>query len=274
MRQLIAALLVCLLASPSLAHQPAAPPADQPAPAPSKQAVVKRTPGGKIILEDGTPIRCRVKRNLSSTNVRTGDRIDFEVMDPVVLDGITVVPRGANAWGAVTKAEPLKSMGRAGRLDIEIVAVRLANAETANLRAVKASRRGMVIPLVIPTPYVIVVLIFYKVAVIPSGTEITAYIAGDKVFEPAAAPVAAPVPAVPAMKAVAVAHLSLTSNPSGADLEVDGDFIGNTPSSVELEAGEHVVRATKKGFQPYERKLHVGGGNVSLVAELTPAQAQ
>jgi hypothetical protein len=56
--------------------------------------------------------------------------------------------------------------------------------------------------------------------------------------------------------------------PSGADVEVDGKFIGNTPSSLTLAAGDHAIKVTKKGYKVWERNLTASGGTVNLGAEL------
>jgi hypothetical protein len=60
----------------------------------------------------------------------------------------------------------------------------------------------------------------------------------------------------------------VTSNPASADIEVDGGFVGNTPSTIELASGDHTVTVTKNGYKPWERKLKANGGNVSLNIEL------
>ena len=59
-----------------------------------------------------------------------------------------------------------------------------------------------------------------------------------------------------------------TSNPDGADIEIDGSFVGNTPSSVELATGEHSVAIKKAGYEDWDRKLKVTGGDIKLNAEL------
>ena len=63
--------------------------------------------------------------------------------------------------------------------------------------------------------------------------------------------------------------ISVTSNPDGADIEVDGSFVGNTPSAISLAAGDHEVVVKKNGYQEWHRKLKVSGGNVALKAELS-----
>jgi PEGA domain-containing protein len=64
------------------------------------------------------------------------------------------------------------------------------------------------------------------------------------------------------------ASLSITSVPDGADIEIDGAFMGNAPSSLQLRPGDHKVVVSKKGYKPWERTLKVTGGEVSIRAEL------
>jgi len=77
-------------------------------------------------------------------------------------------------------------------------------------------------------------------------------------------------PAAPAPAATpTTARLSVASIPDGADIEVDGSFVGNTPSDIDVPAGEHTVTVKKSGFQTWEKKLKVSGGsNVHLKAEM------
>src|SRR5271169_1329241 len=77
----------------------------------------------------------------------------------------------------------------------------------------------------------------------------------------------APPPAAPA--ATGGGKLSISSAPDGADIEVDGSFVGNAPSDVQLPDGYHTVTVKKSGFKDWERTLKVtGGSNVHLNAEL------
>jgi hypothetical protein len=64
------------------------------------------------------------------------------------------------------------------------------------------------------------------------------------------------------------AKLDVTSTPAGADIEVNGNFVGNTPSAIHLLPGEYTVAVKKDGFTSWERKVKVMGGNVTLLAEL------
>jgi len=67
----------------------------------------------------------------------------------------------------------------------------------------------------------------------------------------------------------ASAKLSVNSTPAGADIMVDGNFVGNTPSDVQIPEGEHTVAVKKSGFKDWERKMKISGGsNVHLNAEM------
>ena len=71
-------------------------------------------------------------------------------------------------------------------------------------------------------------------------------------------------PAVTTIAAAAkpsTAKFSVASTPDGADIEVDGNFVGNTPSDIEIPARSHTVSVKKTGFKDWERKLAVSGGS-------------
>jgi hypothetical protein len=83
---------------------------------------------------------------------------------------------------------------------------------------------------------------------------------------------------LPSPSAVAVVvsqyPLVIESTPTGADIEVDGDFVGNTPSTIALTLGSHSVTIKKKGFADWTRKINLTGGQVHVSAELEPAPPQ
>ena len=62
--------------------------------------------------------------------------------------------------------------------------------------------------------------------------------------------------------------LSIESTPGAADIEVDGNFMGNTPSAIELSPGQHTIVVTKNGYQPWQRKIMLAPGDIKLNAEL------
>jgi hypothetical protein len=70
------------------------------------------------------------------------------------------------------------------------------------------------------------------------------------------------------MAAASTSKISVSSTPANADIEVDGSFVGNTPSVIDVTAGEHSVVVKKTGYKNWERKLKVTGGVVNISAEL------
>ena len=91
------------------ASQAQAPPAS-----PAAQAPV--APLGKPVLEDGTPVKLRLTRNVSSADARVGDTVDFEVLEEVRVGDLLVVPKGGVAWASITEAQAKRRMARGGKL--------------------------------------------------------------------------------------------------------------------------------------------------------------
>ena len=65
-------------------------------------------------------------------------------------------------------------------------------------------------------------------------------------------------PAVPAEKV----KCSFTSTPPGAEITVDGSYVGNTPSEIGLSTGTHVVVISMVGFAEWKRELTVASDSV------------
>jgi hypothetical protein len=257
--------------------QPQTSPTPQAAPAPSAAPIPSLNGFG---LEDGMPIKLRLTRNLSSGSDRKGDTVDFEVTEDVTVDGIVVIPRGGIAWATITEAQPKRRMGRGGKLDVNIDSVRLKDGEKVPLRAVREDKGGghvgamtgaMVATGIVFFPAAPLFLFMHgKDINIPKGTEITAYVMGNIPLSKAKFLEVEPTQAtlVSASTANSVTAVNVSSTPSSADVEVDGKFVGNTPSSISLPPGDHTIRITKKGFKAWERKLSVSGGTSNVNAEL------
>src|ERR1035438_1703642 len=83
-----------------------------------------------------------------------------------------------------------------------------------------------------------------------------------------------PTAAISAPAMPSVGKLSVVSVPDGADIEIDGSFVGNTPSDVQVSEGDHSVSVKKAGFRNWERKLKVtAGSSVRLNADLEKAES-
>lgn len=63
-----------------------------------------------------------------------------------------------------------------------------------------------------------------------------------------------------------------TSEPQGAEIYVDGKFMGDTPSMIVLAAGSHELRISADAFSPWSRTLEASAGNkLTIRATLQPA---
>jgi hypothetical protein len=67
--------------------------------------------------------------------------------------------------------------------------------------------------------------------------------------------------------------VNVSSNPSGADVLLDGNFIGNSPASLKLAPGKHTILVKMSGWKDWTRDLTVQpGSEVQLAAVLEKAQ--
>lgn len=63
--------------------------------------------------------------------------------------------------------------------------------------------------------------------------------------------------------------VNVSSSPAGADISVDGDFVGNSPASLKLPPGKHTVAVKMSGYKDWSREITVqGGSEVQLTASL------
>lgn len=280
MRKSFLGLMFLLLCPLVIAQQ--APAAAVSTPAATPQAAPATLPAPHTLL-DGTPVKLRLSQTITSADAKVGQEVPFEVVEEVKVDDVVVLPKGATAIATVTEAEHKKSMGRAGKLNISITYARLADQEKVALRAVKDTKGGGHVG-AMTGAIVATAIVFFPAAplflfvhgkdiTIPQGTEITAFVEGDMHLDMARFGVAAPTTAS-AQPPAAQASLVVESTPPGADIEVDGGFVGNTPSTVTVSPGSHAVTVKKKGYADWSRKLNVTGGSVHLSAELEQQPAQ
>jgi hypothetical protein len=64
------------------------------------------------------------------------------------------------------------------------------------------------------------------------------------------------------------AQLHISSTPVDADIEIDGNFVGNTPSTVGVVAGQHQLVVKKSNYKPWEKKITVTSGQIRVNAVL------
>ena len=279
MRKNLFAVILFAICPLLLAQQPQSAPAATPA-----QQTSSATPPAPHSLLDGTPVKLRLSETISSADAKVGQEIPFEVVEDISVDQVIVLPKGATAIANVTEADHKKSMGRAGKLNISISYARLKDQEKVALRATKDSKGGghvgamtgaMVATAIVFFPAAPLFLFMKgKDISIPQGTEITAFVEGDMHLDMAKFEPAPPAPAAtPAPAASVQASIVIDSTPAGADIEIDGGFVGSTPSTVFAAPGSHQIAVKKQGFADWTKTLNVTGGTVHLSADLEQAQA-
>ena len=238
-------------------------------------------------LSEDTPVKMRLTRTMSSQDAKTNEKVDFEVLDDVKIGDVVVVKQGAMAIATVIEAQPKRRMGRAGKLNMNIDYVQLADGEKVPLRAVKGgsggNHTGAMTGAIVATS-----ILFFPAApfflfmhgkdiTIPKGTEITAYVAADTPLDPAKFNKPSPSTESGAEKTEgAVTGLSsviVKSTPDGAEITVDNKFLGTTPSTIQLTPGEHKIVILKAGFRSWERTMTIspnGSVNLDVSLEKTP----
>jgi hypothetical protein len=89
----------------AMMHSPAAFPAVPPDGAPSVE----------VKIPDQTPVQLAVSSDVSSSDLEEGSVVDMVVVEPVILNGVTVIPRGAEARARIM-AVRRTSLGSSGQV--------------------------------------------------------------------------------------------------------------------------------------------------------------
>ena len=245
--------------------------AQQPAPQPPATS----SASNQLVLDKGTAVKLRLKRDISSADAKEGDTIDFEVVEEVKVGDVVVIPKGSPAVGSVTDVQAARRMGRGGKLDIQIDSVTLADGEKATLWAVKERSGegngednrpivarslvfGPVAPLILLTPG--------EDTMIPRDTEVTGYVVTAMQLDPGKFVSHAALPSTPT-----TAHLEITSDPAWAEIWVDGILVGSTPAEIDSAPGRHTITIAKAGCRAWERTLVLSAGKMTMAVTLYPA---
>jgi PEGA domain len=236
-------------------------------------AAVPLTP---FVLQDGTPIKLRLAQTVSSADAHVNDRVEFEVLEDVTVNNVVVIQKGAPALGTVTEAVPKRRMARGGKLEIVMDSVRLVDGEKVALRAVKDGKGGghtggmtvgIVAAAIVFWPAAPLFLLMHgKDITMPKGTDVPTFVNGDMKLDPAKLQLAQGGSAQPV--GGAVSNLAISSTPIGADIYLDQNFVGDTPSTISVPPGKHSVSVRKPGFQDWVRDMNFSGGAITLSAEL------
>jgi hypothetical protein len=231
---------------------------------------VSQTSDGGAVLHDGAVVKLRVPKTLTSAEARPGDKVALEAADNVFVGNQLVIAKGAAANATITTVVPRKGRGHDGRLILHLDYVTLADGETVSLRGAGAANdpasqgfveaQNSVNSADSPAGQ----YLHGKDAAFVAGTQITTYISGDMPLD--LSRFAGPTTGGPSPPQMT--RLELTSSPSAAEVDVDGQFISNTPASIGLAAGPHIVLVRMAGYQTWKRSVNASGGLMNFTANL------
>lgn len=238
----------------------------------------------QVTIPDGTKLRVRLEQTISSGTADQGQAVDLSVTEAVKVGDEVVIAEGARVTGAIIKAQEKRRMGRAGKLDFSIDRVRAADGEWVPLRYTVNKNNGgshAVATGVLTAGAAVLfwpaapafLLIKGKDVNVNKGVIFETFTDRDHVM---ALNHAAPtIPGTPALASSnrGTASVSITSLTPGGEIEVDGAFVGSTPTMLTLPAGQHQL-TVKSGVDIWQRIIQVNAGsNVTVNAQMANSQA-
>jgi hypothetical protein len=247
---------------------------------------------GQVRVPEGTKLRVRLEQSISSATAEEGQVVELAVADAVKIGNAVVFPEGARVIGTITEAQEKRRMGRAGKLDFSIDRVKAAddqwipvrytlNKKSGESHGVRTGvlTAGAAVVFWPAAPFFL--LMTGKDITINKGVTLEVFTDTDHYVGAAPPTVAAASASAPASiqatepnrlagsafaAGTGVATVSVTSSVAAAEIEVDGAFVGDTPTTLQLPAGSHRV-LVKCGAKLWDRTLQVNSGStISLNA--------
>ena len=147
MRQALSLVLALIFAAtPLLAQTPAdtTPATEKIQPSQSSSAsplpAQPEKPGNKI--PDGTLVEIEAPYTINSMEFKAKDKISFRVVDPVKVNGVTIIEQGATATARIDKAKRGGHWGKAGLFIFTMQSVTAVDGSQIPLRNVQVRLRG------------------------------------------------------------------------------------------------------------------------------------
>lgn len=152
---------------------------------------------GPLQIPDGTPIEIEAPYTLNSLDFKPNDKISFHVVNPVKINGVTVIEQGATATGRIEKSKRGGHFGKAGLFVWSMQTVTAIDGSQVPLRNVQVRLRGdskgaTVVTQMIITgallPFIAPVALLHgfkrgKDAFIPAGKRYDAFVNGQSVVK-------------------------------------------------------------------------------------------
>ena len=146
-----------------------------------------------IQIPDGTEIDIEAPYTLNSMDFKPNDKISFQVVNPIKVNGVTVIERGAVATGRIDKAKRGGHFGKAGlfvwtmqtvtgvdgsQIPLRVAPTRIRGDSKAAKVATQMIITGALLPLIAP----VALLHGFKRgkdAFIPAGKRYSVYVEGN-----------------------------------------------------------------------------------------------
>lgn len=192
MRRFISTILIVFsLGSPLCSFDVAAQELQQSQSSDTAQPVAAKP--GSLKIPDGTPIEVEAPYTFRSKDFKPKDKISFRVVNPIIIEGVTVVEQGATATGRIERAKRGGHWGKAGlfvwtmqsvtakdgsQIPVRPTSIRLRGDSKGAKVATQMIITGALMPLIAP----VALLHGFKRgkdAFIPAGKRYSLFVDGD-----------------------------------------------------------------------------------------------
>jgi hypothetical protein len=234
----------------------------------------------QIEIPSGTKVSCRLEQTISSETAEQGQQVQLATTEDVKVGDRVVIPQNSMVLGNIVAAQEKRRMGRTGKLDFSIDKVRAADGEFIPLRYTLNKKEGGSHAVSTGVMTAGAAVLFWPAApffllrkgkdvTINKGIVIETFTDQSHVMKvPGSSPSLAGSASSNAVPGGPGATVTITSDVPGADIEIDGAFVGSTPTTRPLAAGTHKVKVSS-GTRVWERSLLVeSGGTINVNAKL------
>jgi hypothetical protein len=165
------------------------PSANNPVPTNGAGTAAPAAPAVEMKIPDGTPMELELMSNVSSKEAQEGDIVNFTVVNAVVVNGVTIVEKGAPARARIAVAKKSGRWGKSGKLGWAMQDVMAVDGSRIPIRMEKKlsgdSKGGTV-----ATGIIVTSLVFWPAAplwgfkkgkdvTMPAGKRFEAFVHGD-----------------------------------------------------------------------------------------------
>jgi hypothetical protein len=97
-----------------------------------------------VFVPEGTKLTAVTTEKISSKTAEVGDPVILKVKEPVVVDGVIVIDKGATVKGSIVTAEKRGGMGKSGKLAFRVESTTAVDGQEISLRVSRDKDGGNV----------------------------------------------------------------------------------------------------------------------------------